>query len=145
MIFHSIQLITDFSCKFEEFFFYFDACVPNLIQLGSTNPKKNSQTLDVFFGGGLVTHQRKTDFFLNYFFVQNFQFFFQKFSNLLERSGIGWIERKTKFQIFPIFIFRVMKKKHNVAGNSGLPLSANLLKLESSILPRAKRASSETT
>ena len=35
--------------------------------------------------------------------------------------------------------------KNNVAGNSGMPLSANLLKLESSILPRAKRASSETT
>ena len=67
-------------------------------------------------------------------------FFLQKWSNLHERSGIGWIERKTKFQIFPIFIYRVMKKKHNVAGNSGLPLSANLLKLESWILTRAKRA-----
>ena len=59
-----------------------------------------------------------------------------KWSNLHERSGIGWIERKTKF---PIFIFRVMPK-NNVAGNSGMPLSANLLKLGSSILPRAKRA-----
>ena len=37
---------------------------------------------------------------------------------------IGWIERKTKF---PIFIFRVMPK-NNVAGNSGIPLSATLLK-----------------
>ena len=36
------------------------------------------------------------------------QFFFQKWSNLHERSGIGWIERKIKFQIFPIFIFRIM-------------------------------------
>ena len=62
----------------------------------------------------------------------------------LKISAIGWIERKTKFQIFPIFIFRVMPK-NNVAGNSGMPLSANLLKLESSILPRAKWASSETT
>ena len=47
-------------------------------------------------------------------------------------------------QIFPIFIFWVMSKK-NVAGNSGMPLSVNLLKVESSILPRVKRASSETT
>ena len=40
-------------------------------------------------------------------FLQN-QFFFSNFWNLYERSAIGWIERKTKFQIFPIFIFRVM-------------------------------------
>ena len=32
-------------------------------------------------------------------------FFFQNWSNLHDRSGIGWIERKTKFQIFN---FRVM-------------------------------------
>ena len=30
------------------------------------------------------------------------------FWNLDERSAIGWIERKSKFQIFPIFIFCVM-------------------------------------
>ena len=30
------------------------------------------------------------------------------FSNLREKSEIGWIERKIKFQIFQIFIFRVM-------------------------------------
>ena len=35
-------------------------------------------------------------------------FFLQKWSNLHERSGIGWIERKIKFHIFSIFIFRVM-------------------------------------
>ena len=44
-------------------------------------------------------------------------FFFQKWSNLHERSGIGLIERKTKFQIFPIFIFRIIQK-NTVAGNS---------------------------
>ena len=38
-----------------------------------------------------------------------------------------------------------MKKKHNVAGNSGMPLSANLLKLESLILPRAKRATNRNS
>ena len=32
-------------------------------------------------------------------------FFFQKCSNLHERCGIGWIERKIKFQIFQIFFF----------------------------------------
>ena len=54
---------------------FFDAVDTNLFQLGSTNPKKNSQTLDVFFGGGLVTYQRKTDFFLfvKFFFLKNFQ------------------------------------------------------------------------
>ena len=45
------------------------------------------------------------------------KFFFHKhFSNIFKisififhgRSEIGWIERKTKFQIFAIFIFRVM-------------------------------------
>ena len=36
--------------------------------------------------------------------------FFQKWSNLRERTAIGWVKRKTKFQIFPIFIFRVMQK-----------------------------------
>jgi len=35
-------------------------------------------------------------------------FFFSKVSNLHVRSGIGWIERRIKFQIFPIFIFWVM-------------------------------------
>ena len=32
----------------------------------------------------------------------------KKKSNLHERSAIGWIKRIIKFQIFPIFIFRVM-------------------------------------
>ena len=46
-----------------------------------------------------------------YFFVQcfqNFNFFFQNFSNLHERSGIDRIERKTKFPVFEIFISRVL-------------------------------------
>ena len=34
--------------------------------------------------------------------------FFQKWLNIYERSGIGWIERKITFQIFPIYIFWVM-------------------------------------
>ena len=34
--------------------------------------------------------------------------FFQKWSNLHERTVIGWIKRKTKFHILPIFMFRVM-------------------------------------
>ena len=39
----------------------------------------------------------------NFFFcVQNFNLF-KNCKNLHERSGIGWIERKKKFQIFPIF------------------------------------------
>ena len=55
--------------------------------------------------GGVKPSARKKK--LNFFLVQHFskfQFFFN-FSNLHERSRIGWIERKTKF---PIFIFRVM-------------------------------------
>ena len=46
-----------------------------------------------------------------FFFSKKFKhffFFFQKCLNLLERSEISWIERKTKFQIFQIFIFRVI-------------------------------------
>ena len=34
--------------------------------------------------------------------------FFQKWSNLHERCGISWIERKITVQIFSIFTFRVM-------------------------------------
>ena len=33
--------------------------------------------------------------------------FFQKWSNVHERSEIGWIERKIKFKVFSISIFRV--------------------------------------
>ena len=47
------------------------------------------------------------------FFVRNFSkctIFY--FSNLLERSGIGWIERKIKFQVFSIFVFQVIVKIH---------------------------------
>ena len=47
---------------------------------------------------------------MKFFSVQNFSWVPKKFffSYLHERSGIGWIERKTKFSIFAIFIFRVM-------------------------------------
>ena len=51
----------------------------NLLRLGSTNPKKNSLTLETKC------------------------FFIQKCSNLHERYGMFWIERKIKFQVFPIF------------------------------------------
>ena len=49
-------------------------------------------------------------YFLNIFFLNifpNFNFFFN-FWNLHGRSEIGWIERITNFQIFPIFIFWVI-------------------------------------
>ena len=38
------------------------------------------------------------------FFCSNFS----NFWNSCERCGIGWFERKIKFQIFSIFIFRIM-------------------------------------
>ena len=44
-------------------------------------------------------------FWTNIFFAN---FFFQKCSNFHETCGMGWIERKIKFQNFPIFICRVM-------------------------------------
>ena len=59
----------------------------------------NSEFLFLFFEYGFFLIKSKNNFF------------FQKWSNLHERSGIGWIQRKTKFKIFPIFIFRVMNKK----------------------------------
>ena len=80
-----------------------DAVDTNLFQLGSTDPKKYSQTLYVFFDGGLSPPPKK-----KYFFVQNFQNKIQKFSNMHEWSRIGWIERKIKFPVFIIFIFRVL-------------------------------------
>ena len=43
-------------------------------------------------------------------FLQNQQFFFS--SNFDERSAFSWIENRTNFQIFQIFIFRVMVKIH---------------------------------
>ena len=60
------------------------------------------------------------------------------------------LKKQKKWLLWRIFVFSnlvIIKKLNlkNEAGNSGMPLSANLLKLESSILPRAKRASSETT
>ena len=39
---------------------------------------------------------------------KNFIFYFWNFWNLDERSAIGWIESRTKFQNSPIFIFWVM-------------------------------------
>ena len=42
--------------------------------------------------------------------------------------------------VFPPPVFS-LPKKHNMAGNYGMPLSANLLKLGSTILPQVKRAS----
>ena len=60
---------------------YFYACIPNKI-------------IWIFF-----LKKLSNIFFSNFFF---------KCSNVHERCVIAWIERKLKFQIFPIFIFRVM-------------------------------------
>jgi len=38
---------------------FLNAVDTNLFQLGSTNPKKKSQTLDAFFGGGLSPPPKK--------------------------------------------------------------------------------------
>ena len=43
-------------------------------------------------------------------------FFFQKWSNLHGRTAISCLKRKSKFQIFLIFILRIMVK-NNEAGN----------------------------
>ena len=51
----------------------------------------------------VATEKRSQFFFLNIFQkISKFHFFF----NLRGRSEISWIERKTNFQIFPIFIFQ---------------------------------------
>ena len=59
----------------------------------------NKKKLNFFF-------QKCFNIFVGNFFLSNF--FFQNNSNLHERCGIGWIERKIKFYIFPIFIFWVV-------------------------------------
>ena len=64
-----------------------------LFQLGSTNPKKNSQTLDIFLSTFFLLENKITIFFL------------QKCSNLHERYGMCWNVWKIDF---PIFIFRAM-------------------------------------
>ena len=43
---------------------------------------------------------------------KNWKFDFSWWWNLDERPAIGWIERKIKFQILLIFIFRVIVEKH---------------------------------
>ena len=59
------------------------------------------------FGGGKAPHQKKIEIYFLFNIFQNFLFYFifGNFSNLHERSGIGWIERKTKFPIFSICYF----------------------------------------
>ena len=69
--------------------------------------------------------------------LTTFEIKIQKWSNLHWRSGVGWIERKIKFQIFPIFIFRVMQKKTVKQAILWMPLSANLFRLEFSIQKHA--------
>ena len=56
-----------------------------------------------FFGGRL--HQTSTKKDPDFSVLHQNNIFYSKISNLHERSGISWIERKIKF---PIFIFRVM-------------------------------------
>ena len=60
-------------------------------------------------------------------------YFFQKWSNLNERSGIGWIERKTKFQIFFRFLFFKLCRKTLKQAILWMKLSPTLFRLESSI------------
>ena len=59
----------------------------------------------------------------------------KKWSNLHERPGIGWIERKTKFKIyyFPSYAEKTLKQTI-----LSMPLSANLFRLESSIQKHAR-------
>ena len=68
------------------------------------------------------------------------------FSHILKVFKLTWKMRnvlnlkKNQISDFSDFYLSSYEEKHNVAGNSGLPLSANLLKLESSILSPAKQA-----
>ena len=52
----------------------------NLFRLGSTNPKKNPQNMDVFFGGVLRPRQEKkiTFFFFQDFHCEMFEHFLKK-------------------------------------------------------------------
>ena len=92
LIFLSIQLIPDLSCNFFLMHVYMqvflNAVDANLFQLGSTNPKKNSQTFHVIFGSGLSDPPKKNRFF----FISKKKM--PKFSNSHEWSGIDWIEKK---------------------------------------------------
>ena len=69
------------------------------------NPKAcgvQGRSSDGGWGGTKIPAREKTLLFLRNFKKKI------NFSNLYERSGTGWIERKTKFMIFPIFIFWVI-------------------------------------
>jgi len=114
LIFLLILPIQDLSCKFDHFWkkYLFIFCIVllhtyacktlkasasmplilTLFQLGSTDPKKNDQTLDVF----------SSNFFL---LDKIFLIFFQKCSNFHEKFGMCWNKWKINF---PIFIFWVM-------------------------------------
>ena len=85
----------------------------NLFRLGSTDPKKISRPW-MLFGEGLSPPSKKV-FILKkksktfqYLNKKKLAIFYSKCSNLHEISGIGWIERKIRFQIFTTIIFRVM-------------------------------------
>ena len=78
-------------------------------------------------------------------FIQSIQIIIQKNKEIIKRNKKLFKEIHKKWLLWRIFVFInlvIIKKlnQENEAGNSGMPLSANLLKLESSILPRAKRA-----
>ena len=60
---------------------------------------------DFYFSSYQNKYIKMKDINERLYFIHQIIFFLQKWSNLHERSGIGWLERKIKFQIF---VFRVM-------------------------------------
>ena len=111
-----VKSLRDF---FSRLFFLFKKCWKKKCKLVfgmglSPLPKKNIQGPESFLGlvepsrNRLVStaYQKKPGFSVLH--ATSKYIFFLKWSNLYDRSGIGWIERKIKFQIFPIFIFWVM-------------------------------------
>ena len=77
------------------------------------------------------------------FYSADCQNFKEKKSILKKIHDFDHADLNPKYIFFLFEIFFSLKfsmPKNNVAGNSEMPLSVNLLKLESSILPRAKRA-----
>ena len=103
---------------------FLNAVDTNLFQLRSTNPKKNYQTLDVFFGGGLGHPPKKKVLILFLFIISNFYSskVFKFTWNMRNRLN----RKKNKISDFS-FCRKTLKQ----ADLEWMPLSANLFRLVS--------------
>ena len=143
LVFLSIQPIPYISCKFENFWiFFWKFWTKKIINIFfyvlffwwgiSPSPKNTSSDWDFFLGLMDPSWNRLTCLGTHYTCIKiNKLLFF----NLHEKSGIGWIERKIKLQIFTIFIFRAMVIFVTSSPQFSMNFHDNLDKSQKKIIP----------